>query len=257
MCSIQLSVSSNFRKKFRKEKTKMKITTLKSVEQLHQYLEKFRKSGIFKFRGQSDYSWELIPKAGREKFSKVSDEDSFGHWKRRALSYLERENYTDWELLSIAQHTGLPTRLLDWTHTPLVAVFFAVTENPNTNGAVYVYKPKTQINQEIKNPFDVNIEIGFYQPSTSSNRLANQYGYFTIHKDPKRPLNDKTKNGYLEKLIIPSSLKLELTHMLNHYGINYLTLFPDLEGLSKHLSWFAENYDYWDKNFDEKELEDK
>ena len=168
----------------------MKETTLKSVEHLHKYLEKFRKSSIFKFRGQSDDSWELIPKAGREKFSKVSDEDSFNHWKRRALSYLEKENYTEWELLAIAQHTGLPTRLLEWTHTPLVAVFFAVRENPDTNGAVYVYKPKKFLSNDIKNPFEVSMEIGLYQPSTSSNRLANQYGYFTIHKNPKKSLND-------------------------------------------------------------------
>jgi|GEM_PF-2301504 len=43
----------------------MKETTLKSLEHFHKYLEKFRKSGMFKFRGQSIDSWELIPKAGR------------------------------------------------------------------------------------------------------------------------------------------------------------------------------------------------
>ena len=234
----------------------MKVTTIKSIEHLHKYLEKFRKSSIFKFRGQSIESWELIPKAGREKFSKVSDEDSFGHWKRRALSYLERENYTEWDLLAIAQHTGLPTRLLDWTHTPLVAIFFAVSENPESAGAVFVYKPKSYLIHENIRPFEIDTEIGLYMPSSSLNRIANQYGYFTIHKNPKNPLNDDNKNGYIEKLIIPSFLKLELTQMLNQYGINYLTLFPDLEGLSKHLSWFAENYDYWDKSFDENELEE-
>lgn len=233
----------------------MKETTLKSVEHLHRYLEKFRKSSTFKFRGQSISTWELIPKAGRKEYSKVSDENSFNHWKRRAISYLERENYSEWELLSIAQHTGLPTRLLDWSHIPLVAVFFAVSENQNNDGAIFIYKPKKYIRDDIKSPFNIDLEIGLYQPNTSSNRLANQYGYFTIHKNPKTALNDSNKDGYLEKLIIPSNLKLELCQMLNQYGINYLTLFPDLEGLSKHLSWFAENYDYWDKNFDEKELE--
>lgn len=235
----------------------MNETTLKSVEHLHRYLEKFRKSSIFKFRGQSIASWELIPKAGRDKYSKVSDQDSFNHWKRRAISYIDKENYSEWELLAIAQHTGLPTRLLDWSHIPLVAVFFAVSENQDEDGAVFVYKPKKYLRNDIDSPFNTNIEIGLYQPNTSSNRLANQYGYFTIHKNPKTSLNDKNKEGYLEKLIIPANLKLELLQMLNQYGINYLTLFPDLEGLSKHLSWFAENYDYWDKNFDEKELENE
>lgn len=233
----------------------MKETTLRSTEHLHKYLEKFRKSSFFKYRGQSDESWELIPKAGRSKFSKVPDHDSFYHWKRRAKPYLERENYNEWELLAIAQHTGLPTRLLDWTHTPLVALFFAVSENPNVNGAVFIYKPKIYLKESQTSPFAIDTEIGVYQPTASSNRIANQYGYFTIHKNPKTPLNDENKDGYLEKLIIPATLKIELTQMLNQYGINYLTLFPDLEGLSKHLSWFSENYDYWISNFNLKELE--
>ena len=70
-------------------------------------------------------------------------------------------------------------------------------------------------------------------------------------ENPKNALNDKTKDGLLVKTIIPAYLKVEIVHMLNQYGINYLNLFPDLDGLSKHLTWFIQNYDYWDKIFDE------
>lgn len=235
----------------------MKETKIESIMHLHQYFEKCRKSSLFKFRGQSDKEWELIPKAGRQEFCKIDDLILFQHWKRRALSYLTRESFDEWELLAIAQHNGLPTRLLDWTKNPLVAVFFASFDNYEKDGALYVYRNKRIIDHKQISPFDKRIELEIYQPTTSSARIASQYGYFTIHGNPQKPLDDDSKKGYLERLIIPSNLKKEIIHSLDQYGINYLTLYPDLEGLSKHLSWFAENFDYWDINFDEKELENK
>lgn len=232
----------------------MKETTLKSIEHLHKFLERFRKASQFKYRWQSDKSWELIPKAGRKEFRNVSDKTIFEHWKRRARFFEYRDNYNEWELLAVAQHTGLPTRLLDWTLNPLVGIFFATIENFEVDGAIFIYKNESRVWHEKFGPFELTLPITLYRPDTSSNRIANQYGYFTIHKDPTLALNDSNKNGYLEKLIIPADLKKQISHLLNQYGINYLTLFPDLEGLAKHLSWFAENNSYWDNTFDEDEI---
>ena len=92
--------------------------------------------------------------------------------------------------------------------------------------------------------------IPLHLPNSSSSRIINQLGYFSVHGNPKLALNDKTKEGTLEKIIIKKEIKKDLMFMLNQYGINYLTLFPDLEGLSKHLGWFAENYNYWDNSFE-------
>ena len=59
------------------------------------------------------------------------------------------------------------------------------------------------------------------------------------------------KDDKLEKIIIDKSYRNELRHVLNHYGINEFSLFPDLDGLSKHVNWFMENYNYWTGDIDE------
>ena len=132
----------------------------------------------------------------------------------------------------------LPTRFLDWSHNPMVALFFSCFENMDNDGAVYMFPPENYVIAETGDPFNQKKEILFYQPITSNERMANQFGYFSVHKNPGKEFDMTSTIGVLEKIIIPSDLKKDLILMLNQYGINFLTLFPDLEGLSKHLSWF-------------------
>ena len=221
----------------------MKVIELKSIKHWHDLLETYR-SNVYKYRGQSDCDWKLIPKAGRDEFKKTKDELIFKQWKRRAGFYLKHQNLNDWELLSIAQHTGLPTRFLDWSHNPTVALFFCCSENLDKDGAIFIYPADKYIITENKTPYDVTAEVIFYQPSTSSDRLANQFGYFSVHKNPNKDFIAISKFGSLEKIINPKNLKKELISMFNQYGINYISLFPDLDGLAKHLSWFYQSTEF-------------
>ncbi|MFE0506451.1 hypothetical protein ACWF7H_14025 [Peribacillus butanolivorans] len=61
-------------------------------------------------------------------------------------------------------------------------------------------------------------------------------------------------NQKLEKIIIDRSYRRELRFELSSYGVDELSLFPDLDGLSKHVNWFIENISYWTGEIDE-ELE--
>ena len=228
--------------------------TLDKPEDIHKLFKRYRKSSSYKFRGHSNLNWKLIPKAGRSQYSKVRDTEVFRNWKRRSLAYLTNLNLSDWDYLAIAQHTGLPTRLLDWTHNPLVAAFFAANENNTLDGIVYAVKVTAFITNDFKTPFEMPAnKIAFYQPSASSQRVASQLGYFSLHNKPSLELNEDTfiTNSF-ERIIIPKEIKKELVFHLNHYGVNYLSLFPDLEGLSKHLCWFSENYEYWDGTTEDK-----
>jgi hypothetical protein len=229
----------------------MKEIIISSVEGFHKQLDSYRKQSRFKFRGQSDCEWLLLPKAGRPPYTNNSDQENFRNWKRRAIAYLDRKHYTELEFLAIAQHTGLPTRMLDWTHNPLAAAFFATVDHQNKDGAVYAYKPENIYIDHEADPFQLKTKVMFYQPTASSTRIINQSGYFSIHSDAQQALNDSTKKGVLEKIVIKASAKADLLFMLNQYGVNYASLFPDLEGLSKHLCWWSENYKYWGGAWDD------
>lgn len=220
--------------------------TIKKSSELFDLLKRYRKSTLWKFRGQSDISWKLLPKAGRPPYTNFSDQKLFGSWKKRAIAFLDKKIENEWELLAIAQHNGLPTRLLDWSHNPLVAIFFSVIDDHDKDGVVYAHHAESYINEEttilFSNTFKKNVR---YWPNAVSTRITNQFGCFTYHFDPKEEMSELNSFGELEKITISKELKKELTFTLNQYGINYLTIYPDLEGLSRHLAWHGSNSEFW------------
>ncbi|KZE77526.1 hypothetical protein AV926_14235 [Myroides marinus] len=223
----------------------MKTEKIEKIENIHDIFSSIRTESktVAIFRGQSNSKWKLIPKCQREGFTKEQDIYYFENWKRRAKAFLDKEIFTDTELLAIAQHTGLATRLLDWSLNPLVALFFACEANLNDDGAVYCLtdQEKETYVRDLVNPFSINDDFLIIQPNTPINRIANQHSYFTVKKDITRPFEDVFRKNTLKKFIIPKDLKNEILIMLNQYGINNLSIYPDLEGLSKHLNWFYSN----------------
>lgn len=172
------------------------------------------KKDLLLFRGQG-VDKPLVPKIGRPEFHLAFDPQfGKGGWrlqpsreqaileefKRISLPYLgDLPPSNDWEWLSLAQHHGLHTRLLDWTSNPLVALFFAV-EKPSTEAGVvwgfHLWKTSLIItDQQIRNhsPFDLSkldkdgspVTL-VLKPPIKSSRLSTQSGWFTIHYNSRR-----------------------------------------------------------------------
>ena len=216
-----------------------------SFHELHDVLKKYHKDNRWIFRGQTDPSWELVPKAGRKNLNDFGEERIFRPWKRKAYSFVDSIPQNDWDWLALGQHHGLPTKLLDWTYNPLAACYFAVREDSENDSVVYAFFSEFYILTEEVDPFEFK-GISRYKPKGIASRIMNQSGTFTAHGPPNLDLKEEIgESTQLEKIIIDGNYKNKLRHELSYYGYNELTLFPDLDGLSKHVSWHVENNKFW------------
>jgi len=206
------------------------------IETFHDFLDQFNVVGQGSLcRGVPDESFNLTPSLFRS--AKRDDYDALEHnmlwiFKTHAMAHLQNAPKSELEWLTIARHHGLPTRLLDWSLSPLVACFFAVKDASTVNGAVYVYDHRNFSKEE-----DINLktfdEIQVFIPSHATKRVAAQSGMFTVHPTNRKTLDNKK----IKKIIIPGKRKNEFLKRLVKFGIHYGTVFPDLDGLSEYIKY--------------------
>jgi len=243
---------------------------IESVSNFVDFIERFRetneqngKNDELLFRGQG-IDRPLIPKIGRlnlriknngiVKTEKLILEE----FRRGILPLTEFKPENDWDLLALAQHHGLPTRLLDWSFSALVALWFSVDKPPQKdvngmteNGVLWILNADTddfRIDTTETNPFDNSI-TKIFRPAVISRRISAQAGVFTVHKilgDNKmiRLENNKNYKSKLTKFLIRGNDFAKIRKQLSMLGIGYSTIFPDMDGLCKNLEWrFAKHTD--------------
>ncbi len=224
----------------------------------------------FAFRGVSSKDYEMetsLMRLGGE-YIKVEDH-LLRQFKKYAHNHISAKDH-DWYWLSVAQHYGLPTRLLDWTYSPDVALHFATvnTNHYDKDGAVWKinYKKAHELLPPVlfghakdKNTWILTVEIlevmfkdlngldnegkkigdfvVFFEPPTLDDRILNQFAYFSACSRPDMLLNEwvKDKPELWQKVIIPKELKWEIRDKLDQRNISERILFPGLGGLAEWL----------------------
>ena len=216
----------------------MEEYVIHSFGELHNIIDRYG-TRIMIYRGVESVRFDLVPKIGRisppspSEGKSENEQEIIRIFKERALPYLTSVPQTDWDWLALGQHHSLPTRLLDWTSNPLVACYFAVEEESDTDSLIYAYDTKWFISvKDNPDPFHYK-RVGKFIPRHITARITAQSGLFTIHPNPYEAfISDK-----IDRIIIPNDVRFTLKKTLNRYGINRVSLFPGLDGLARHIQW--------------------
>jgi len=208
------------------------------------------------FRGQGQDNWFLettLSRALKKLKNKDLENYSAEHLNRFKLEIRGRrgdnpKDLTENELWALGQHFGLYTPLLDWTESPWVAIFFAVTSiEKSETGKRAIWAlcvdniEQTNFSYKSKRTKAAKkMEVELVIPNIDENiRLVNQRGLFTkIHLDNNienwvENADDGDKSVTLFKITFPDKLKDKIMMYLNLMNINHSSLFPDLYGSSK------------------------
>lgn len=228
--------------------------------------------GSLWYRGCHKSNFPLTPSLYRLKNKTVKElleieRRTIDHFKQRSWSYITKpfQNDRDWEWLFFMQHYRMPTRLLDWTENPFVALYFSLfserhcdhqVAQEREDAAVWVLSPgdwnKSIFDDRGYKSDVLSIDdpvVDGYKPKhdvlsqvpiaingiANNHRIISQRGVFTVFGRENKSLEEFAGSGrrskLLKKIVLPGNRKKELAHALISIGYTDGVIFPDIEGL--------------------------
>ena len=236
-----------------------------------------RNRSSYLYRGMPDVSYRMVTSLSRccKGLQKTLEPAILNNFAKYAVREDPTVTQSVWHQMITGQHNGLPTRLLDWTHSALVALHFAMTEenladmdahdcmvwridmNEQINHLPEKYRlavgrqQTTLFSVETLNRLAPSLEaydedmanhsMVIIEPPSTNNRIIMQYSFFSViptgMADIEKFLNDYTNNTV--KYVIDAKLRWRVRDMLDSLNISERLLYPGLDGLSK---WVARHY---------------
>lgn len=238
-------------------------------------VNRYRSGFLYRGLPNSSYHLETSLKRNCKDKKKVLEECILRNFTKYAAIDDPRLSESKWRQLIIGQHHGLPTRLVDWTYSPLMGLHFATSGEEIANmekhdcilwkidieefnsllpgkyqeklkehqAYLFTVDMLSEVAESIK-AYDVDMRdqsMVLLEPPSIDQRIINQYSYFSII-----PENIDSIEGFLEertkntcKYVIAKELKWRVRDMLDQMNINERIVYPGLDGLSQ---WIRRHY---------------
>jgi len=235
--------------------------TIKNVADLTSQVASLFKSGGTRwwFRGHDAARHTLLPRVFRKGYTKEDERYLFYYFYPRApmrhANCPGDDDLAGW--LALMQHYGLPTRLLDWTWSPLVAAYFATRDaglDSSEAACIWALEPsllnQSQIRERLFPPLNAKLLQRYLAPARydkakepdkvvaatpieSDLRMVAQQGAFTVHSS-RQPLQRMDgRERWLRQIMIPKEHKPTVANDLRILGLRLADLFPDLTNLAQ------------------------
>ena len=218
------------------------------------------------FRGSTNKAHNLVPSLAREPFQLEQERALINVFKQNAVQFIDERPQSEWEWIFLARHHSVPTRLIDWTESPLIGLYFAthsldeVGKNDKKDGSLWVLLP-TKLNEEASIVLSDNRDLPIFEDDDEhlsnylptklasehvtrltpaagiavrhSRRMQAQRSVFAVTHRDQTPLESVGAGKHVGRYIIPSSCKRKIREQIDVLKIDRLNVFPELDNAAR------------------------